>query len=155
MQDPSQNWNEGTSKRPREQESFFLWFPLDGEPYNTAQDQVADVIKDHLWVNPLKYYLGDLEVWYCFHLQCDCRAVFIAMCSRSRSGKVIVLAFRLRLGSDGSGVLIFSQCPKYMKLAYSCLLEPCRSTGLAHLGPCSSLRLGDPNICPKRVGLLL
>ena len=55
-------WSLDTTKRPREQESFFLWFPLEDEPYNTAADQIAEVIKDHLWQNPVKYYLGDVEV---------------------------------------------------------------------------------------------
>ncbi|KAK9796313.1 hypothetical protein WJX73_002322 [Symbiochloris irregularis] len=52
------------SKRARPlEESFFLWFPEADLPYETATDPIADVIKDQLWVNPVKYYLGDVDDW--------------------------------------------------------------------------------------------
>ena len=65
LQDPAlfdELQDERKRARGETEESFFLWFPPEGESYHTTQDQVADMIKDHLWVNPLKYYLGDLEV---------------------------------------------------------------------------------------------
>lgn len=63
-QDPSQLKEQDTQKRPREpSDSFFLWFPLEGEPYHTGHDAVAEAIKDHLWLNPIKYYNGDVEDW--------------------------------------------------------------------------------------------
>lgn len=51
----------GKRARPAE-ESFFLWFPEADLPYETATDPIADVIKDQLWVNPVKYYCGDVDV---------------------------------------------------------------------------------------------
>lgn len=86
LQDPAQTWDEPSArKRPRSFDSFFMWFPTEGEPYSTGQDQIADVIKDHLWVNPLKYFLGDVEVClprkqpnvYTFLCVCPCQAYLL------------------------------------------------------------------------------
>lgn len=47
-------------KRTVEQKSFFKWFTDNGDP---SYDDIAEVIKDDMWPNPLQYYLvPDIEV---------------------------------------------------------------------------------------------
>ncbi|XP_063223531.1 protein SET [Bacillus rossius redtenbacheri] len=47
-------------KRGAHQESFFGWFTDHGDP---SADDIAEVIKDDMWPNPLQYYLvPDIEV---------------------------------------------------------------------------------------------
>lgn len=47
-------------KRHLEQKSFFAWF---NDHIDPASDDVAEMIKDDLWLNPLNYYLvPDIEV---------------------------------------------------------------------------------------------
>lgn len=47
-------------KRHLEQKSFFAWFNDHVDP---ASDDIAEIIKDDLWLNPLNYYLvPDIEV---------------------------------------------------------------------------------------------
>lgn len=62
--DLSQNVDVNPSRRGRkqysEQKSFFTWFNDHVDPIS---DDIAEVIKDDLWVNPLNYYLvPDIEV---------------------------------------------------------------------------------------------
>lgn len=43
-----------------EQKSFFAWF---NDHIDPASDDIAEIIKDDLWLNPLNYYLvPDIEV---------------------------------------------------------------------------------------------
>jgi len=42
-------------KRGLEQRKFFAWFSDNTDP---ADDDIAEVIKDDLWPNPLQYYLS-------------------------------------------------------------------------------------------------
>merc|ERR1719336_1309606 len=47
-------------KRPLENRSFFSWFCDNGDP---SADDIAEVIKDDMWPNPLQYFLvPDIEV---------------------------------------------------------------------------------------------
>ncbi|KAG7176616.1 protein SET-like [Homarus americanus] len=47
-------------KRPLELRSFFSWFSDHGDP---SADEIAEVIKDDMWPNPLQYFLvPDIEV---------------------------------------------------------------------------------------------
>lgn len=47
-------------KRPLDNRTFFSWFCDNGDP---AADDVAEVIKDDMWPNPLQYFLvPDIEV---------------------------------------------------------------------------------------------
>lgn len=47
-------------KRAMEQKTFFNWFTDHGDP---SADDIAEVIKDDMWPNPLQYYLvPDIEV---------------------------------------------------------------------------------------------
>lgn len=47
-------------KRVMEQKTFFNWFTDHGDP---SADDIAEVIKDDMWPNPLQYYLvPDIEV---------------------------------------------------------------------------------------------
>jgi len=47
-------------KRPLENRTFFSWFCDNGDP---SADDVAEVIKDDMWPNPLQYFLvPDIEV---------------------------------------------------------------------------------------------
>jgi len=47
-------------KRTLEMKSFFKWFQDNGDP---SYDDIAEVIKDDMWPNPLQYYLvPDIEV---------------------------------------------------------------------------------------------
>ncbi|KAM3227025.1 hypothetical protein ACQJBY_054539 [Aegilops geniculata] len=51
------------SKRPLVEESFFTWF-TDTEHKSLAdgvQDEVAEIIKEDLWPNPLKYFNNEVE----------------------------------------------------------------------------------------------
>lgn len=62
--DLSQNSEFTSTRRGRkqysEQKSFFTWFNDHVDPIS---DDIAEVIKDDLWVNPLNYYLvPDIEV---------------------------------------------------------------------------------------------
>ncbi|XP_002970334.2 NAP1-related protein 2 isoform X2 [Selaginella moellendorffii] len=49
------------NKRPLIEESFFKWFNDSQQKETTEgiQDEVADVIKEDLWPNPLKYFNND------------------------------------------------------------------------------------------------
>jgi len=50
----------GSRKRQLETRTFFTWFQDNMDP---SQDDVAEVIKDDLWPNPLQYFLvPDIEV---------------------------------------------------------------------------------------------
>lgn len=50
----------GSRKRALENRSFFTWFCDNGDP---SQDDIAEVIKDDMWPNPLQYFLvPDIEV---------------------------------------------------------------------------------------------
>merc|ERR1712096_7098 len=50
----------GSRKRQLETRTFFTWFCDNLDP---AQDEVAEVIKDDLWPNPLQYFLvPDIEL---------------------------------------------------------------------------------------------
>jgi len=50
----------GGRKRPLEQRTFFSWFCDNTDP---TTDDVAEVIKDDMWPNPLQYFLvPDIEV---------------------------------------------------------------------------------------------
>jgi len=52
--------NGGGRKRPLEHRSFFSWFCDNTDP---TTDDVAEVIKDDMWPNPLQYFLvPDIEV---------------------------------------------------------------------------------------------
>ena len=42
-------------KRNLEHKTFFDWFTDNSDPIN---DEIAELIKDDLWPNPLQYYLG-------------------------------------------------------------------------------------------------
>lgn len=47
-------------KRNLEHKTFFDWFVDNSDPIN---DEIAELIKDDLWPNPLQYYLvPDIEV---------------------------------------------------------------------------------------------
>nr|CAD7257780.1 unnamed protein product [Timema shepardi] len=47
-------------KRSLEQKSFFNWFTDHADP---SADDIAEVIKDDMWPNPLQYYLvPDIEM---------------------------------------------------------------------------------------------
>lgn len=47
-------------KRNSEYKTFFDWFTDNSDPVN---DEIAELIKDDLWLNPLQYYLvPDIEV---------------------------------------------------------------------------------------------
>merc|ERR1712210_159998 len=49
----------GSRKRQLETRTFFTWFQDNMDP---SQDDVAEVIKDDLWPNPLQYFLvPDIE----------------------------------------------------------------------------------------------
>ncbi|CAM8910880.1 hypothetical protein QQ045_031438 [Rhodiola kirilowii] len=43
------------NKRPLEEESFFSWFE-EGEDMDEMNDEIADIIKEDLWPNPLSYF---------------------------------------------------------------------------------------------------
>lgn len=52
--------SKGSRKRALENRSFFSWFGDNGDP---SQDDIAEVIKDDMWPNPLQYFLvPDIEV---------------------------------------------------------------------------------------------
>lgn len=47
-------------KRPLKHRSFFDWFTDHGDP---SSDEIAELIKDDMWPNPLQYYLApDMDV---------------------------------------------------------------------------------------------
>merc|ERR1712202_105571 len=47
-------------KRPRETRTYFNWFADNGDP---SADDIAEVIKDDMWPNPLQYFLvPDIEL---------------------------------------------------------------------------------------------
>jgi len=50
-------------KRPHTEDSFFKWFSdtQQKESLDGIQDEVAEVIKDDLWPNPLKYFNNEPE----------------------------------------------------------------------------------------------
>ncbi|CAB3377372.1 Hypothetical predicted protein [Cloeon dipterum] len=63
------NWKEGQDltkkngnakgrKRPHEMGGFFSWFLNNDDP---CSDEIAEVIKDDIWPNPLQYYLMELD----------------------------------------------------------------------------------------------
>jgi hypothetical protein len=45
-------------KRPHEMGGFFTWFLNNDDP---CSDEIAEVIKDDIWPNPLQYYLMELD----------------------------------------------------------------------------------------------
>jgi template-activating factor I len=45
-------------KRPHEMGGFFSWFLNNDDP---CSDEIAEVIKDDIWPNPLQYYLMELD----------------------------------------------------------------------------------------------
>jgi hypothetical protein len=50
----------GSRKRALENRTFFSWFCDNGDP---SGDDIAEVIKDDMWPNPLQYFLvPDIEV---------------------------------------------------------------------------------------------
>lgn len=50
----------GRRRRHREYKAFFEWFQDNTDPVN---DEIAELIKDDLWPNPLQYFLvPDIEV---------------------------------------------------------------------------------------------
>ena len=50
----------GARKRALENITFFTWFTDNGDP---SMDEIAEVIKDEMWPNPLQYFLvPDIEV---------------------------------------------------------------------------------------------
>merc|ERR1711963_1380439 len=51
----------GSRKRAHQQQgTFFTWFCDNGDP---SDDEIAEVIKDDMWPNPLQYFLvPDIEV---------------------------------------------------------------------------------------------
>lgn len=53
--------NAKSRKRPHQQQrTFFTWFCDNGDP---SDDEIAEVIKDDMWPNPLQYFLvPDIEV---------------------------------------------------------------------------------------------
>lgn len=52
--------NKNKRKRNLEYKTFFDWFTDNSDPVN---DEIAELIKDDLWPNPLQYYLvPDIEV---------------------------------------------------------------------------------------------
>ena len=54
----------GGRKRARVRDSFFLWFE-EQKPRGDAadaDDPVADIFKEQIWVNPLKWYMEQPEV---------------------------------------------------------------------------------------------
>ncbi|KAL0273678.1 UNVERIFIED_CONTAM: hypothetical protein PYX00_006302 [Menopon gallinae] len=57
---PKKSKDTKSRKRTLEQKSFFKWFTDNGDP---SYDDIAEVIKDDMWPNPLQYYLvPDIEV---------------------------------------------------------------------------------------------
>ncbi|KAH7307427.1 hypothetical protein KP509_22G058200 [Ceratopteris richardii] len=44
------------NKRPPSDESFFKWFTDTDNKDSMAHDEIADIIKEDLWPNPLKYF---------------------------------------------------------------------------------------------------
>jgi template-activating factor I len=63
--------NKKGSKRPLVEESFFTWFG-DTELKSLAdgvQDEVAEIIKEDLWPNPLKYF-NNVSVFVTTLLHC-------------------------------------------------------------------------------------
>ena len=42
--------------------SFFQWFVESGTLDTGQQDEIAAIIKDDIWPNPLKYYQEEVEV---------------------------------------------------------------------------------------------
>jgi template-activating factor I len=60
-------------KRPHEMGGFFSWFLNNDDP---CSDEIAEVIKDDIWPNPLQYYLMELdggEVNFPLNLFCGTR----------------------------------------------------------------------------------
>ncbi|CAI5524752.1 unnamed protein product [Closterium sp. Naga37s-1] len=52
----------GKKRQLEEQESFFKWFEVDEATQGTtAPDDVAELIKDDVWANPLNHYLQEGE----------------------------------------------------------------------------------------------
>lgn len=53
-------YQQNKRKRPADYKTFFDWFSDNTDPVN---DEIAELIKDDLWPNPLQYYLvPDIEV---------------------------------------------------------------------------------------------
>merc|ERR1711935_519091 len=55
-----ENAKSGSRKRGHQQQAtFFTWFCDNGDP---SDDEIAEVIKDDMWPNPLQYFLvPDIE----------------------------------------------------------------------------------------------
>lgn len=59
-QQQQQQQQSNRRKRPLELKTFFDWFSDNSDPVN---DEIAELLKDDLWPNPLQYYLvPDIEV---------------------------------------------------------------------------------------------
>ncbi|GAB2289638.1 NAP1- protein 2 [Dionaea muscipula] len=55
--------NDKGNKRPHVEESFFTWF-TESQPKDNIEelhDEIADIIKDDLWPNPLTYFNNDAD----------------------------------------------------------------------------------------------
>lgn len=50
----SQKIGKNSKKRVLEQKSFFAWFVDNNDP---AEDEIAEIIKDDLYLHPLQYFL--------------------------------------------------------------------------------------------------
>ncbi|CAA7043268.1 unnamed protein product [Microthlaspi erraticum] len=48
-------------KRALPEESFFTWFTDDQHSENEINDEVADIIREDLWINPLAYFNNDSD----------------------------------------------------------------------------------------------
>uniref|UniRef100_A0A9I9DQL4 NAP1-related protein 2-like n=1 Tax=Cucumis melo TaxID=3656 RepID=A0A9I9DQL4_CUCME len=49
-------------KRPLTEDSFFSWFgETDQKDITELHDEVAEIIKEDLWPNPLKYFNNDID----------------------------------------------------------------------------------------------
>ncbi|KMZ73431.1 Nucleosome assembly protein family [Zostera marina] len=58
--------NTNSKKRPFSEDSFFTWFSESNQknplgPADTIFDEVAEVIKEDLWPNPLKYFNNEVD----------------------------------------------------------------------------------------------
>lgn len=52
----------GSGKRPKRTDyNFFKWFVEYEKLEDGQHDDLADIIKDEIWPNPLKYYFGEVE----------------------------------------------------------------------------------------------
>ena len=55
-------------KRPHEDPpSFFCWF---NDCDTASGDEIAEIIKDEIWPNPMQYYLVCFHLSVCMHVYC-------------------------------------------------------------------------------------